>query len=794
VSIAIPAFDERQTAAVTNRASGALAIVGAPGSGKTTALIERARNIAYGDAAHAAHAARATQASHASDTSDASDANPRTSAPVVAMLSPSDAGVARLQALLNCEPSSEPGAAHTAEPKRRIVAISFGELAFDVLRDASARGGNVPAVAGIDEVRAAQHFERAGAEIYALDWSEFSAEVDPEITGLRAPERFAAAAFRLIRKLRAALVSPQEFREMGLRGANAFFAHPPNLADAELIAQTQAKYRDSLRASPEELGRQHRREIDLVKILARLYGSYVETLSANGCLTPVDAVYEAATLLRERPELRAGVRGRYRAALVDDAQDMTTGQLALLEGIFGGDSPDVTLCGDAAQATRGFATGARGADVFKLAATSIELTAQYRCPPAIAAAARRALDPSAPQPQAAAPATTANLDSRPAQSLSFYRAESVRDEARYVAAEIAGLVRGGMRPERIAIVMRNLGCARTYVDALLARDVPADVAGAASIYDYPVVRDALAALWSAVDPFRHDYLLRTLEAPWMRLSDASIAALCGEAADPQPLLFELPDDPAETGDRRWDRRRDLRLGRNVTRGDVDADLPLECRSRLETFRAARTRWEEAGRTLSAGVQARLILDESVLATLGPGARARFDSGLVARLLTDLDAFAGRMPLGTLDDFLIYAESTAEAEADLLSIAPRDRAAVRVGDVEAVKGQEFDAVFAVDVRAGAWPRYYVPDAFLFMPSLGMIPKENVGDARTARTAKFTYALFRYKIREKYNAEERRAFYCAATRARERLYISASGRATRGISAPEILEEMKRSATL
>jgi superfamily I DNA/RNA helicase len=126
----------------------------------------------------------------------------------------------------------------------------------------------------------------------------------------------------------------------------------------------------------------------------------------------------------------------------------------------------------------------------------------------------------------------------------------------------------------------------------------------------------------------------------------------------------------------------------------------------------------------------------------------------------------------------------------LSLTPRDPDAVRVLDVEAAKGEEFEAVFVVDVRAGAWPRYYVPDAFLFMPGTGMIPKENVGDAEAARTAKFTWALFRYKLREKYNAEERRAFYCAASRARSRLYVSASGRVTKGVSAPEILEELSR----
>jgi superfamily I DNA/RNA helicase len=117
--------------------------------------------------------------------------------------------------------------------------------------------------------------------------------------------------------------------------------------------------------------------------------------------------------------------------------------------------------------------------------------------------------------------------------------------------------------------------------------------------------------------------------------------------------------------------------------------------------------------------------------------------------------------------------------------------VRVLDVEAAKGETFDAVFVVGASAGSWPRYYVPDAFLFTPSLGMIPKENVGDADAARTAKFTYALYRAKLREKYIAEERRALFCAASRARRTLSISASGRATKGVAAPEILAELQRA---
>jgi superfamily I DNA/RNA helicase len=718
----------------------ALALTGPAGTGKTTELVRRALEAA-GSGRGALLAA------------------------------PSDGGVARLRERLPRELA--PGT---------LECVTFGELAFAILGEARAADG-LPALQPIDDVRASQHFERAGARLFALEWTEFvNEEIDPEITGLRAPERFSAAAFRLIRKLRASLVSPEAFRAAGLRGATSFYGHPPNFASADLLMETLPKYRDSLNVTPEELERQHAREIDLVKILAQLYATYVQELVAGGCLTPTDAVYEATLAMRQRPERFAAARRRFAAAFVDDAQDLTGGQLGLLEALFGETLGGVTLAGDAAQATRGFATGARGTEALKRAGRTIAAGQSFRSVPAIERAARIGLDPA----RAEAPRGAGRSD-----AVQLHRAQSARDEARFVATEAARLIAGGMAPERIAVVTRNLGCAHAYVDALLAAGVPADVAGSASLYEYPAVLDALAALWSAVDPFRHDYLLRNLEAPWLRLCDASIAVLCGDSEAPQPLLFELPEgDAGEDAGPRWDRRRDLRLGRNVTRGDVDSALTPEARERIEAFRAARARWEAAGRTADLPQLARLVFDESVLAEPPQDARGRFEAGLIARLLEEVDRFAEREPLAALDDFLAWTERVANAEADLLSLTLRDCAAVRVLDVEAAKGEEFDAVFVVDVRAGAWPRYYVPDAFLFMRGDGMIPKENVGDARAARTAKFTYILFRHKLREKYNKEERRAFYCAASRARRRLYVSASGRATRGVSAPEILEDLSR----
>jgi len=116
-------------------------------------------------------------------------------------------------------------------------------------------------------------------------------------------------------------------------------------------------------------------------------------------------------------------------------------------------------------------------------------------------------------------------------------------------------------------------------------------------------------------------------------------------------------------------------------------------------------------------------------------------------------------------------------------------AVRILSIDASTGHEYDHVVVPNVRAGAFPRYYVPDAFLYSPSLGMIAKENVGEARAARTAKFTYYMYRSKTRERYNREERRAFVYALRRAKRTALVSAHEKATRGIAAPEFLAELQ-----
>ncbi len=649
-------------------------------------------------------------------------------------------------------------------------------LAFELLRAHPLETGLALDLERVDPLDAEEIFERAAAPLFSAEWSDWlGPDVDPEIAGLRMPSRFASAALRLIRKLRDAGIDDESFLAMALRGATAFYANPPNLASPLLVAATKDEHRAALAVGPSELDRQRRRELDLAKILARLYRAYVDELVRRGCLTAGDALVEATRLLDGRPAIARALRHRLRVAFVDDAHDLSAAALRFLHALFGDALDGVSVAGDPSAATQTFA-GARPERLFGRAATAVVLEARA-LHPQIAAVARAVIDGAG---VAAVPAGDA---------VRVVRAGDRAAEATAIAERVDALIARGTSPGRIAVVHRTLRTLAPFERALVDRDVPVALAGDPALFERADVLDALAMLWVAADPFQHVWTLRTLQTPMLRLSDASIAILCGEPANPQPVLFELPQDDASS-DRRWDRKRDIRLGTNLLRGDRDTDLSDEARARVEAFRARRARWTAWLRATDVATAARAIVDDAGLVRLRTGetpARARLRAALVDRVLALIAVRARRHPDDDLAAVLAYCARLANGEAGP-EIADEAHDAVAVAAVERIVHRRFDHVFVVDARAGAFPPYYVPDAFLFSTTYGMIPKECAGDAPAARTAKFTWYEHHAKPRAAYVREQRRLFAAAMCRADAGVTVSASGRATRGNAAPELAAEI------
>jgi superfamily I DNA/RNA helicase len=686
-----------------------------------------------------------------------------------------EAATALAQRIANLLP---PARAAACARDGRYFGCRLDRLAFDMLAEHATLTDLAYDLEAIDAYDAEEIFERAIAPLFSADWNEFlGPDIDPEIPGLRAPDRFATAVLRLIRKLRAAQISPDAFLASALRGAATFYAAPPNLSAPALLFATKDEHRGALAVSALELDRQRRRELDLAKIIGKIYRSYLDELVAHGCLGPADAVAEATRLLDEHPALARTYRQRFRIAVVDDAQDLPTGEFRLLAAIFGKTLAGVTIAGDPQAATETFA-GARPERVFGAAALTLGLQASHRVPAQISAVAAALLDPQH------APAIPAG------DAVRLHRAATPAHEAAFVADDVAAHIAAGVPPGRIAVVHRSLRTLAVYEEALIERNIPIALNGDAALFARHDTLDALGLLWSTVDPFAHAWLLRVLQLPLLGLSDASLALLCGEPANPQGLLFDLPPDEGD-GTRRWDRRRDLRLGTNVVRGDRDADLEPDARERLIAFRTRRAAWQNLAHTAGVAEAAAAIVADGGLYELRPtetDARARRRTVVVDALLESIARYARRNRGSDLAAALGYCERIARSETGP-AIADASEDAVVVGSIDAVKARRFDRVYVVDVRAGSFPPYYVPDAFLFSPTYGMIPKDSVGDAVTARTAKFTWYAHHAKLRENYSREDRRALAVALLRADVAVTVSASGRPTRGVAAPELLVELQ-----
>jgi superfamily I DNA/RNA helicase len=608
----------------------------------------------------------------------------------------------------------------------------------------------------VDDVEAELLFAQACSPLFALEWEEFARnQLDPEVPELRSPQWFLESAFRLIRRLRDAAVEPAEFLSRALSAATEFYAHPPNFADPALIAATKSALHDSLDVTPKELLRQQRREIDLAKILTRLYESYRELARANGRMTGRDATLRAAELLRADEKAALALRDRHRFAFVDDAQELTNGQLRLLLAIFGEQLEGVTLCGDPASAIASLRM-TLGRRAFAPAKLRIELREKRRTP---------------------------HIECR--------RFSTPREEAIEIAERVGEWLAAGVLPERIAVLFRSVRSVEGYEAALLDRNVPTIVAGDTNLFADRRALDALALLWNLHDPFRHDWMLRTLVNPALGLSDASLAILCSEPPDPQRPLFVFDDEPAPTiRATRWDPKRDLRLGWNVIRGEQDEALGDVGRERLQHFRKSRERWLTLLNESSFETLARTIWHEALSREGEPGsARARAQQFALRRLLERLGAFLKEHPVAGIGDVLDYAEARIESEVETCDAPPESAGFLPILSIDAARGREFDHVIVANVRPGAFPRWYSPDSFLFSPKYGMIPKDNVGDAAASRTAKFTYYMFRSKASRQYYERERRAFAYAFRRATKSALVTASGSPTRGVTAPEFLEELR-----
>ncbi|TQL03528.1 ATP-dependent DNA helicase [Cellulomonas sp. SLBN-39] len=537
-----------------------------------------------------------------------------------------------------------------------------------------------------------------------------------------------------------------------------------------------------------------------------------------------DQVAIAARIARDVPEVGAGERTRCRVVLLDEYQDTSYAQLALLSALFGGGHP-VTAVGDPHQSIygwRGASAGglARFPDTFpavgpdgdRRRAEVVQLSTSWRNDHAVLDAANRVAAPLRGDGRVDVP----ELRARPGAGAGVVQARvdaTVEDEARGVAQLVAAHWRSGTHPDgrrTAAVLCRKRSQFEPLRRALRAEGLPVEVVGLGGLLAAPEVVDLVAVLQAAHDPTRGDALVRLLTGARTRLGARDLHALGDWARHLARLSAPRQADPADPADAGGG---EAGTGQVVVEGDVvDASSLVDALDDLPPagwVSGAGRRLTPQGRARLADLaavlravrrQAGLSLPELVgeaerLFGLDIEVQSRSDV-TPARARAHLDAFrdvavefARAADRPTIGAFLAWLEAAEQREDGLdLPVTEPDPDAVQLMTVHASKGLEWDVVAVTGLVDGGLPATAVlgkdgPLDSGWLTGLGVLPYPlrgdrddlpalDLGGAADPKELAERLVRFRQDAGEHEVAEERRLAYVALTRARERLLLSAA----------------------
>ena len=200
-------------------------------------------------------------------------------------------------------------------------------------------------------------------------------------------------------------------------------------------------------------------------------------------------------MLRNEPVALAHVHQQYRFFTVDEYQDISPLQQALLE-VWLGDRSDLCVVGDPNQTIYSF-TGASASYLQTFAsryanATQIELTRNYRSTPEIITLANRLRSPKS----AMGDAGMSPLESQgnPGVAPRLQAFDSVRDESAYVAHRVSSLLADGVKPRQIAVLYRVNGQSESIEAALASKGVQYELKGGLRFFARPEIQAAMRAI------------------------------------------------------------------------------------------------------------------------------------------------------------------------------------------------------------------------------------------------------------------------------------------------------------
>ena len=229
-------------------------------------------------------------------------------------------------------------------------------------------------------------------------------------------------------------------------------------------------------------------------------------------------------MLRENPEIRAGLDERYRYILVDEYQDTNLAQYAIARAL-SIDYPNLAVTGDPDQSIYGW----RGANLNNIlnfekdfpAVRVVRLEQNYRSTKRILRVADELISHNLRRKKKAL--FTENEAGEPVRLVTY---PTNKDEAEMIAAEIAGEIAAGRRRARdFAIFYRTNALSRSFELALREAGVPYQMVNGVEFFQRKEIKDVLAYLQLVNNLHDEVALLRVINTPTRGIGKTTIERL-----------------------------------------------------------------------------------------------------------------------------------------------------------------------------------------------------------------------------------------------------------------------------
>lgn len=448
-------------------------------------------------------------------------------------------------------------------------------------------------------------------------------------------------------------------------------------------------------------------------LIGEIYARYAARCFKNGAMDFDDLLFKMYILLTNFPDVLAKYQHKFKFVLIDEYQDTNVAQYKIIK-MLGAVHENICVVGDDAQSIYSF----RGATVQNILQFQddyndvkiVKLEQNYRSTQSILKAANQIISNN--RNQIPKELWTDNIEG---EKIILVRTLTDNDEGRFVADAITEMkLRNHYKNSDFAILYRTNAQSRAFEESLRRMNIPCKLYGGVSFYQRKEIKDYLSYMRVIVNSQDEENIKRIINYPVRGIGKTSVERLMVFADQHNITFWEALQHPDYAGLK----------GAAAAAIENFVMMINSFRTMLEKHNAYEVAFAVGKHT---GLVQELYNDKSVEGL------ARYEN--VQELLNSIKEFTetpdeeGELRDKTLGSYLQQITLLTDADD-----SEENSDTVKLMTVHAAKGLEFPCVFVVGLEEN-----------LFPSSMSLYDRDDL-------------------------EEERRLFYVATTRAKERLWVT------------------------